>query len=209
MKTLEDLEKEYQKKRQEIELRDKILATLPKIGREPSSLHFPTKERPWVSYKVETLTEALEIIKAYGSLQEVSAIDDGCVSTAPPKEHPKQYLEKDPRWEVPECIEFHQEGGKGFYMAKLVCYVVSPKVRLGIEIKSLPYQARISKSCTFNHSGDPVNCTLNEPPTTFKTSATARISYGGGSRDAFMVRYYYSGVEHLKEIVNAFEKKED
>lgn len=200
MKTLEDLEKEFQNERDKIMKQEEILRSLPAELPPPAFIHIFGNGRPRIAYKVDNLADALPILAAYGELAEVSGVSSGCFSVQPVGEHGKEYQDKDPRWEVPACIAIEQSGGKGFYSANIAAWPVSPWVQIDIEIKNFPGQWRARMSCTYTRQGDPATCTFTDSKE-IQAMATARVKFAGGSRDAFHVNYYFSGLEHLKELL--------
>lgn len=58
MQTLEELDKEYREKRAALIRKKEIAATLPV---EPWMVHFANKRNPWVTYRVDTLVDAVAL----------------------------------------------------------------------------------------------------------------------------------------------------
>jgi hypothetical protein len=204
MKTVEELKDEYKKKCEEIKRRDELIKTLPaNLPGEIRSIHF-FKGRPWVCYQVDTLTEAARIIEAYGSLADISGIESGCFSVQPVGEHGKEYEGKAPRWEVPQGVEIKQSGGKGFCSAGVNFYPESRYIRVKIEVEKFPYQFRAHMACAYNRYGDPVTCTFTDAKP-LQANATARVKYADGTRDAFHISYFFSGVDHFREVIKQVE----
>jgi len=214
MKTLEQLDAEHEKRRAEFLARDAILKRLPRLDHEVKFVGFPGgNSRIWVQYTVDTLVEAYGILRAYwGEFEPVSAVESGCLSVAVVGEHGPHYEGKEARWTVPECITVRQSGGKGYYAASVS---FNPKLQMSIpilvkiEVKNFPQAFKARKDCTYNKFGDPGTCRLVEPsnwPPRPISWATARVNFGGGSRDAFDLNYYFSGPEHfeaaIKEVLN-------
>lgn len=201
MKTLEQFDVETAKARAKLEREHSILATLPE-GFEPSHIiAWDHKGEPWVTYKVKTLADALAIMRAFGELDFVSARESGCLSIARADEHGKQYADVADRWEIPECVELRQHGGRGFYSAEVAFHPVAPRVQVKIDVEQFPYQFRAQLSAHYSQHGEVSSVTFREPDL-LRGQYTERVKFSGGSADAFDLRYYFSGADHFADILN-------
>lgn len=208
IKSIEQLDAEYAEKRAEIEQQNSLLNLLPTGLPEPYMLHTGKSFRPsWVSYKVKTLPEAVAILRAYGKLKTISAIESGCLSISPEGEHSKQYADKPARWVQEEAIELRQHGGKGFYSVHVDAYPVTPSVRVSIEVEAFPWAAKAHMRCTYTQHGEPANCRFEEPEA-LKHCGGIRTKFAGGSADAFDLRYHFGGCDALESWAQTLEKKQ-
>jgi hypothetical protein len=204
---IESLDKEYAKKRAEIVARDALLATLPQGIPAPKYVHYvDSKGRPWIKYEVATLAEAMPIIRAYGELDFMDARESGCLSITRASWQSKEYADATQRWEITECIELRQHGGKGFYSAELVFYPVAYQAKVIIEVSQFPYQFRASMRATYTNEGDVAKATFVEPAA-LQGMFTERVKYGGGGRDAFDYRLYFSGPDHFEDVLRLLPDK--
>ncbi len=203
MQTLEQFDAATARKRAELVAASEVLARCPTAPVAPVSCHM-NLGGAWVKYEVQTLAEALAIVRAFGELRHVSARESGCLSINPDGQHGKQYADVAPLWEIPECIELCQHGGRGFYSPEIVFYPVAPAARVYIEIKAFPYQYRATMDATYSEHGKVAKATLREPDALLGMY-TERVKYSGGSADAFDYRLYFSGPDHFADIVNALK----
>lgn len=209
MKTLEDLDREYAAKRDEILRRDAILAQLPEGIPTPRWVHFADQAEPWVSYETETLDEALAILDAYGALHLCECRRDGCVTVKPPHLHEPRYAQAKLDWQVDQCVELRQSSGRGFASYEVSVHAVEPAVKVVVNIKSFPWHLRSYISCNYGRDGDPIyNSVKLIEPATFKAQGQQRIKYGAGGQDSLDLRYYFAGIEHLRHAVEATTKRE-
>lgn len=132
-----------------------IAATLPI---EPYMIHCGGmfRDRPWLSYKVDTLAEAIRISDAYPEKQDVSAVEDGhLVSLSPVGGHPERYAGKRERWRVPQAICLRQHGGRGFYTAGVEFWTAHAGSRyfVSIEVRQMPHHLRVGKRVRYDQWG--------------------------------------------------------
>jgi hypothetical protein len=194
---LQELQEKFEEKRKEILVKQAVIDSLPEGLKEPYLVTSLNRSRPWVSYKVKTLTEAVEILRQLGPLETVSARESGCLAINPDGEHGKHYADVEPRWEVTDCVEMQQHGGKGFYTAELKAWAVSPKVYVHVEIEQFPYNFRAHMQATYNKYGEPVTANFREPEI-LRGHYSQRVKFG--SRDAFDLRYYFTGIDHIADV---------
>jgi hypothetical protein len=161
---------------------------------------------PWVSYEVKTMADALSIMRAFGELDFLSARESGCLSIGRADGHGKDYANAKERWEIPQGVELRQRGGRGFYTAELVFYPLTPRVKVSVKIEQFPYQFRAHMDANYSRHGEVSSAKLNEP-NALLGMYTERVKFNGGLPDAFDLRYYFSGPDHVADLINILPQK--
>ena len=205
MRTLEELDAEYQKKRAELFREQEIMAALPAGLPAPAFVHFVGDRFPWVSYKAETLADALAILRGFHAVSPfltVSAIRSGCLSVEPEGFHGKQYETGETEFIADDCIGLEQQGGKGFYSATLTFWTPKPLLKINVKIADFPWAWRISNAARYDRYGYCTSATLNEPAE-IRSRADNRIRFGGGSLDAFDIRYFWHGLAAFESVAES------
>lgn len=184
-----------------------IASQLPAPFKNPYMIHRAASDCPNVSYKVDTLREALAIAQAFPAPLDVSAIESGCLSIQPVGFHSKQYADKPARWEVYQGIQIRQSGGKGFYTAAVSFWCKTAgreRIEVSIDVERFPHKFRAYVSATYSRHGDVSNAVFHDSELRHLSPAE-RVKFNGGGADAFDIRYFFSGIDCLNEVVTASE----
>jgi hypothetical protein len=205
---IEDLKRRYQEQLADVEGQAVIAERLPADASTPYMIHFSGSDCPWISYHVETLEDALGIVRAFPQPFDVSAVSDGCLSIAPVGTHRARYDGKPEKWSVPQGIEVAQHGGRGFFTATVAFWCASGGrdcIKVKIEVKQFPWKYRARMNCRYNAYGHVEQAEFIDSELR-QQSPAARVKFDGGSRDAFDIRYYFSGADRLAEVIAAAGK---
>lgn len=159
---------------------------------------------PWLCYRVKTLADAVALSRLFPAPAEVSARKNGCLSIQPPELQAARYANSEERWTEPGLIEIAQHGGKGFYSCCLSFWVQDfaglPWARIKIDVDALQWQLRASISARYDRYGNVERAEFRDSEP-MRTACTQRVKYGSGSLDAFDVRYFFSGLNHLEDFL--------
>ncbi len=189
-----------------LEKESDIASKLPEGADKPDHIMLGQSfdKAPWLCYKVKTLHDALALMRLFPQPSEISAVRSGCLSVCPPELHGKDYKVGELLWTEPTSIEIRQHGGRGFFSCGIDFWVQDfaglAWAKINIDVDSLPYQLRASMSANYDRHGEVTTAQFHEPDL-LRHAATRRVKYSGGSRDAFDIRYYFSGPDHLEDFM--------
>lgn len=207
MKTMQELEAEQRKEREELAallaLKEQVEAMCP-IAPHGVSHHVKSLP-PTATYKVQTVQEAAAIVEAWGERQGVHCVCDGCTMVYPPHLLTKGYQGKVPRWVCESALELRQNGNAKYYWGAELSFfpVALPNLCVDIEIKEFPHKHRVRSTVEYGKGGEPVPGTARFfGGDSLHAHADYRLSYGGGSPDCFDRRYFYSNLEQLMGVFN-------
>jgi hypothetical protein len=205
---IEELKRVHQEQIAALGAEYAIASRLPDGAPLPYMIHFTDSDCPWLSYHVETLEDALGIVRAFPQPFDVSAVSDGCLSIAPVGRHRARYQGKPETWRVPQGIEVAQHGGRGFFTGTVAFWCASGGrdcIKVKIEVKQFPWKYRARMNCRYGAYGHVEQAEFIDSELRHLSPA-ARVKYNGGSPDAFDIRYFFSGADRLAEVVAAAGK---
>jgi hypothetical protein len=136
MQTIEELTKDYNEKMAKLTKELELAKVLPIA---PHHVH-AFKPVPWVTYKVDTATEAFVILDSFDEIVTVHTIKDGCTYEVPAEVHTEKHKEQLPateQWDVALRTHGGVHLGLRFYSADIWAYArikgVLFKVKIAIE----------------------------------------------------------------------------
>lgn len=140
---LAELDKKREALLKNLEREAAILPQLPDTGFKPRVFfaEFRDVVQPWVTYEVETLAEALNIIKLFGPRRTVAHHRNGCSCSIPKGWEWGSYTtgKSNVVWEVEDYVALRQEVGFHYCTWTLVCYPErEPWIMLRVKVSNLP-----------------------------------------------------------------------